>query len=79
VHLEYAVPGAQSGQQLDLAVFDLRGSRIARLDQGNAVPGFHDMVWDGMTSGGQRAAPGLYFLRLKCGEKMLRRQVMLVR
>jgi hypothetical protein len=79
IRVEYAVPAEQNGQQLDLAVFDLRGSRVARLDQGSAVPGVHAAVWDGMTADGQRAAPGHYFLRLKCGERSLRRQIILVR
>jgi subtilisin family serine protease len=45
-----------------LAVYDLRGRRVAGLVDGPRDAGAHHASWDGLDAGGRRVAPGLYFI-----------------
>jgi hypothetical protein len=47
-----------------LEVFDLTGRRVALLAQRQFEPGQFEVRWDGRTSDGPPAGPGLYFVRL---------------
>jgi len=51
-----------------LAVFDVRGRRIRRLEDGVRAEGEHVTTWDGTDAAGRRAASGSYFVRLVAGE-----------
>jgi hypothetical protein len=37
------------------------------LFQGDRTPGTYKIEWDGKTSGGTRAASGIYFCRMRAG------------
>lgn len=69
--IAYNVPAARA---VDLDVMDVRGRRVRRLVHGVVAPGPHVELWDGRDAGGQRAAPGLYFvmLRLEDGHRTRR-------
>jgi uncharacterized membrane protein len=60
IRLELALP---SESDVDLAIFDAAGRRVASLLQGNVPAGPHSVTWDGRDSGGSMAAAGLYFAR----------------
>jgi phosphoglycerate dehydrogenase-like enzyme len=45
------------------------GRLIRTLFAGVATPGEHRVTWDGRTTSGERAAPGVYFARLEDGER----------
>lgn len=64
---------------VDLAVHDVAGRRVATVLHGERTAGSHALVWDGRTSGGQRAAGGIYFVRLRAGASSFTRKVVLVR
>ncbi|MBZ0269373.1 S8 family serine peptidase, partial [bacterium] len=64
---------------LDLSVHDVAGRRVATILRGERTAGSHAVVWDGRTSGGQRAAGGIYFVRLRAGTSTFTRKVVLVR
>lgn len=48
--------------QVTLAVYDLRGRRVAGLIAGPHEAGAHRASWNGLDAGGRRVAPGLYFI-----------------
>jgi predicted outer membrane repeat protein len=50
--------------RIALAVFDLRGRRIATLRDGPAAAGTHRVVWDGTDDAGLAVAAGIYYARL---------------
>ena len=62
--IEYgiAAPGRAS-----LRVYDLAGRLVRTLVDGEAQPGEHRAVWDGTTDSGDRAASGVYFVRMDTG------------
>lgn len=49
---------------VSLEVFDLAGRRIRRIDHPGMSPGLHDLAWDGRTSTGEMASPGVYMAKL---------------
>jgi hypothetical protein len=46
-------------------VIDLSGRRTATLASETFAPGTHSLSWDGRTTGGGRATPGVYLVRVK--------------
>ena len=48
-----------------LAVFDIRGSRVKVLADGEFGPGRHAVTWDGATAAGGTASSGVYVVRLE--------------
>jgi hypothetical protein len=63
---------------VELAVFDVRGARVRRVAYGELPAGWHPLEWDGAT-GGRRAGPGVYFVRVLAGRWQATRRVALVR
>ena len=59
VDYELASPG-----RVSLTVHDLHGALVATLADGAMAPGRYSAAWNGETSGGGRAAAGVYFVRL---------------
>lgn len=66
------------GGEVWLAVYDVRGRLVRTLADGSLAAGGHDMGWAGVTDGGSKAAPGVYFFVLKAsGYTAARRMVKL--
>ncbi|MGH7457091.1 MAG: FlgD immunoglobulin-like domain containing protein [bacterium] len=51
--------------QVQLAIFDLHGRRVATLAAGSKQAGQHLVHWNGLGSDGNRAPNGVYFYRLE--------------
>lgn len=62
-----------------IAVFDLAGRAVRRLEDGPRPAGFHVVTWDGRLDGGLAAAPGTYLVRFEAAEIHQTRRVQLVR
>lgn len=76
--ITYAIPADAQGETLDLAIFDVTGRRTATLATGVAVAGLHRVNWSLGSNGAERVRPGVYFLRLRVGERTLSRAVQVV-
>jgi hypothetical protein len=59
------------GGKVDLGVFDLAGRRLATLASGNMPPGDYSKIWSGVDAGGRQTRSGVYFYRLKVGDKLI--------
>lgn len=59
--LWYAVPAAG---RVTLALYDVRGRRVATLLDRDEAEGKHELRWDGRDGAGERTSPGVYLLRL---------------
>ncbi len=59
--LSYHLPTAS---EVELAVYDVSGRRVAVLDAGIRTPGDHEIVWLGHDAAGHDVATGVYFVRL---------------
>jgi hypothetical protein len=60
-----------------LEVFDLQGRVLARVE-GHPQLGEQRLLWDGRTPTGAKVAPGVYFGRVRVGDRSLVRKLVLV-
>jgi hypothetical protein len=71
----YAVPEAMD---VELAVYNVLGQRVATLADGEKIPGVHRVRWDGQARGAALAS-GVYFVRLRANGTSHVEQMTLVR
>jgi hypothetical protein len=64
---------------VDLAVHDLSGRRVATLHRGALGAGPHEFTWRGARSDGSAAASGIYFLQARVGGERFSRKVVFLR
>ncbi len=74
--IEFAVP--QTGE-VELAVFDVAGRRVATLVRGVVTAGHHEVTWQGRDDRGGQVASGVYFCRLADGQNLQTRKMLLVK
>jgi hypothetical protein len=75
----FDLPVAASGLGVKLDVFDPSGRHAKRLVDFPAIPGRHEVTWDGLGAGGRALAAGVYFARLMVGAEVATARVVLVR
>lgn len=56
------------GVRVRLEVYDTLGRVVRVIEDNRKVPGRHIAHWDGCNTGGERAASGVYFYRIKAGD-----------
>jgi hypothetical protein len=66
-------------REVELAVFDLRGVRVASLVAGRLSAGSHAVTWHGRATDGRELSSGVYLARLICGSATRARRLVLVR
>jgi WD40 repeat protein len=74
--LRFSLP--QAGE-VELAVYDLLGQRVATLVKGPREAGPHALVWDGRNDAGHELASGVYLCRLAAGNRAETRKLLLLR
>jgi sugar lactone lactonase YvrE len=67
---------AKAGE-VSLRVFDVQGRLVSTLEASFQSEGHHATTWDGLNASGQRARPGVYFIRLDAASFQETRKVML--
>jgi hypothetical protein len=75
-HLTFGLP---RGARVELGIVDVRGREVATLVSDQVPAGWHSVVWDGRTTSGRKAGPGVYLARLTCEGRRLVRRFALVR
>ena len=74
IGFELSVPGP-----VQLQVYNVLGQRIATLVDRLMPAGKHKVLWDGRTESGARSASGVYLYRLKVGDQIETRKMMLLK
>lgn len=64
---------------VELAVYDVLGRRVATLARGLRPAGAHEATWDGRDQDGRVLASGVYLVRLTAGDRAATRRVTLLR
>ncbi len=79
---EYSVQ-ARSGDQVEfrvalpvktsmhLAIYDVAGREVWRLERDDMAPGTYAIAWPGVTAVGSRAASSTYVYRVRCGDEFV--------
>jgi hypothetical protein len=75
--IAYAVP--DGGADIDLAVFNIAGVRVATLASGRVTGGRRSVTWDGTDARGAPVASGVYFVRLTAKDATLTRKIVLLK
>jgi hypothetical protein len=61
-HLSYTLP---SRARVRIDIFDVSGRHVRALVEGVAEAGHHVRAWDGLETGGRRAAAGVYLVQMQ--------------
>ncbi len=70
--------GLPRAANVDLAVFDLAGRKVATLAKGAFTAGTYSRTWDGSGNGGSRLGAGVYFIRLMVGGETYNQRAVLL-
>jgi len=62
-----------------LSIVDATGRQVRVLQNAMMAPGTHTMTWDGAGDGGERVAPGLYFVTLRTSRGLASQRLAVVR
>ncbi|NNE34684.1 MAG: T9SS type A sorting domain-containing protein, partial [Rhodothermales bacterium] len=77
--IEFALSGESGSARTDLAIFDLTGRQVRTLIEATMTAGSYSVTWDGRDDAGRPVASGLYFYRVRSGDRSTARTMMLVR
>jgi len=64
---------------VELAIFNLVGQKVAVLAAGEYLPGAYQLHWGGRSNAGDELATGVYLYRLQAGSKVQTRRLLLLR
>ena len=62
-----------------LSIYDVSGRLVKNLVDERKVPGYYTVSWDGKDNSGRLAPTGVYFYRLRSGECILTKKLLLLR
>ncbi|HEY4643214.1 MAG TPA: FlgD immunoglobulin-like domain containing protein, partial [Bacteroidota bacterium] len=65
--------------KVKLQVFDMLGRRIRTLINTEMDPGVHVVVWDGTDETGQRVSSGVYLYRMRAGDFIRSKKMLLIK
>ena len=74
--IRFALP---QSQEVELAVFNLAGQKVATLLQGMRPTGNYTINWDGRDNNERALASGMYLYRLRAGQHQETRKLLLLR
>jgi hypothetical protein len=64
---------------VSLAVYNADGHLIKELVKGDVAAGLREISWDGKNTQGHPAGSGVYFYRLKMGDEVLTKKMVLIK
>jgi len=68
-----------NGTGVELTIHNLIGQSIRTLVQGYQSAGTHSAVWEGKNESGRDVAGGIYLYRLRVGDQVLTRKMVLLK
>jgi hypothetical protein len=68
-----------TASHVTLDIFDVAGRHVSRLLDGLQLPGPERIVWNGRDIHGAKVAPGVYYCRLRAGERISSRPILVIR
>lgn len=74
ITLELPEPGT-----VEIRVYDLNGRLVGRIDEGQKPAGSYRFEWDASKSTPGTLASGVYFYRVRVGEKMLTKKMIYIK
>lgn len=65
--------------KIDLSIYDINGKRIKTLSRGVFNSGHSEINWNGTNEAGVHVSSGVYFAKLKAGNRVLSKKMVLLR
>jgi hypothetical protein len=62
-----------------LSIYNILGQRVATIVDEEMLAGTHDIKWDGSTEQGRKASTGIYLYRLKAGDYIEAKKMLLLK
>lgn len=69
----------ERGADVDVAIFDLAGRKVRQLLRGYRGTGIVRVEWNGLDDHGQRAAGGVFLVRVRLGGETVSKRIVLLR
>ncbi len=64
---------------VDIAVYNILGQRVATIYTRSRYGGLETFTWDGCLTGGDQAPPGVYFIKIRAGDKQEVKKAVIIR
>jgi flagellar hook assembly protein FlgD len=74
--IEYALP---KESQVSITVYNILGQRVKVLKDEFEKEGYKRVIWDGTDDTGSEVASGIYFYRIKAGDFVTAKKMMMVK
>ncbi|HXV13268.1 MAG TPA: FlgD immunoglobulin-like domain containing protein [Candidatus Krumholzibacteria bacterium] len=68
-----------SPEHVRIAIYDVRGTLVRRLEDRAMPAGEHSVVWDGRDDGGRTGSSGIYFVRMLAGRTVETRKIVMLK
>jgi len=69
----------QQAGEIELAIYNIAGQKVRSLASGQVAPGTYRTVWNGRNDADVQVASGIYLLRLKAGNEVRHRRMVLLK
>ncbi len=66
-------------QDIELAIFNIKGQKVKTLYSGTADIGEHNVVWEGRDKNNKQVSSGIYFYKLTTNNKELTRKMLMMK
>ncbi len=63
--IRYALPRVQ---EVEITIFNILGQKVRSFNLGRQLPGVYQIFWDGKNSQGNPVGTGMYIYRMKAGD-----------
>jgi hypothetical protein len=75
-NIRFAIP---QSQKVELTIYNIKGQEVKKLLHEQLPAGNHTVVWNGKDNQNQQTASGMYFYRLKSGNYLQTKKMMLLK
>ncbi len=69
----------KSASDVDVAIYNVKGQRVAALASGKCDAGLHQVTWNCRNQNGSSVASGIYFVCMKIRNQVLQRKMLLLK
>ena len=69
----------QKAGEIELAIYNIAGQKVRTLASGQVAPGTYRTIWNGRNDADVQVASGIYLLRLKAGNEVRHRRMVLLK
>lgn len=74
--LTFSLPNEQ---KIELTIYNIKGQKVKQLIKGQLTAGQHSTLWEGKDDNGKSVGSGLYFYKLKTGDKVISKKMLLLK